>query len=634
MSMPDSASIATIIAALLVFVLAEALAGQLIRGQRWAELDTLAGLGVVVAMLTVAAALGLRLSLAATVLGSVAGGSLLFRCARERTLAVRWLPVLVPLAPLLLIAAAAPATHWDDFMHWLLNAAYLWRFDSPPRADLPPSPSTWAAYPYGRPFLVWLVSRIVGSFRESAGGVVNLLLLALFARVLASLILVPGTPAAASRQASLWPGSALGAALLTLFGPLFNPHWLFSALSDIATSVALAAVTLATWLATECFREGRRAEAQGLAWQAALIAAFAVSLRQSNLVPVALAWVALLLLTARAPQIPIRALLGLAARLTALPATLWLLWRWYAGHNMAGKEMALRPLSQWSFDVAGAMAAAMGDVASSHPVLFGGLLIMMLAGAWVFVRGAESPESRLLGVFAVVGWGYLGLLVIAYLGAMTSGEAANANEFWRYSTHLGALGLAVAAVLLGPWLRARAALVNRAGFACMVLLPIATLLQAEQLAPGSDPVLAAMRREARDMADSLPEGSVLMVTNRSRLIDDRYPTDILPYILRYELWRPGREDRELALAAEPYLLGEPSENERLLAKATAERRVTHLFIDEPPEEWSVDAWFGPQRADRSLLLERDPSGGWRPLRSWPGWWRDGSLGPLNVRAGE
>ncbi|HYE01585.1 MAG TPA: hypothetical protein VEH84_19535, partial [Alphaproteobacteria bacterium] len=116
-------------------------------GPRLRAADPVAGLGFAAGLLTLlgsATRLPLSLWYGALAALMLAAGLWLWR--RRRPVATAGLPLAVLLIlPLLGIAAAAPATLWDDFMHWLLNAAYLYRFDSFPHAELPRSPSVWPA---------------------------------------------------------------------------------------------------------------------------------------------------------------------------------------------------------------------------------------------------------------------------------------------------------------------------------------------------------------------------------------------------------------------------------------------------------------------------------------------------------
>ena len=98
-----------------------------------------------------------------------------------------WVAVAM-LIPFLAIAAAAPATMWDDFFHWLPNAAYAYRFDSLARPGLPEPLARWPAYPQTMPFLTLAASRLDGRFLECAGPIANLLILGSFSAALVDII--------------------------------------------------------------------------------------------------------------------------------------------------------------------------------------------------------------------------------------------------------------------------------------------------------------------------------------------------------------------------------------------------------------------------------------------------------------
>ena len=148
-----------------------------------------------------------------------------------------WVAVAM-LTPFLAIAAAAPATMWDDFFHWLPNAAYAYRFDSLARPGLPEPLARWPGYPQTMPFLTLAASRLDGRFLECAGPIANLLILGSFSAV------------GIIGEFKLWTTKSSNASGIALVGlsmvavPLLNPGFdrevILSSYADAATAVAVA----------------------------------------------------------------------------------------------------------------------------------------------------------------------------------------------------------------------------------------------------------------------------------------------------------------------------------------------------------------------------------------------------------
>ncbi len=90
--------------------------------------------------------------------------------------------------PFIMLAASMAASQWDEFSQWLPNAQYIFRYDSFPRNDLPPSPSSFAAYPYALPIITYFASRLAGGFVENAGSLSNLFLLLFYAPIFLHLV--------------------------------------------------------------------------------------------------------------------------------------------------------------------------------------------------------------------------------------------------------------------------------------------------------------------------------------------------------------------------------------------------------------------------------------------------------------
>lgn len=380
--------------------------------------------------------------LAMTVLGTMGDGSLVLLPyliwglaalalgleIRARRVPAGWMSLVLVL-PLALLISGRIASEWDEFSHWLHAFRYLDAFATLPGKGRPAIESCCAAYPYGWPLLGWLSSRLIG-FSEAVPGLLNLFQLALCGELLARILAEDDKPG--------WGHHAWGALLVTALGTTFVPKLVFTAYADVPTS---AMVLAGLWLGW------RLAEQPGwrLALALGLCCAALVTQKPSNLVLVVLVLGSTFVLMFRSWRLPAAdTLLKLAAAM--LPGlAAWWLWRHFVAANLAGEEMALRPLSQWHFDILGVVALGMADVASNKGGYFG----TMLTACAVAIFGLMRPlgeSGRLVRAVALVFAGYNAFLLLAYIAIFIKGEGERVASYWRYNTHLGLLTALLIAV--------------------------------------------------------------------------------------------------------------------------------------------------------------------------------------------
>src|SRR5438309_3259629 len=158
---------------------------------RWPGADMLVGFGLLTGALIVLAVttrvplswlmagLGILSMVALLVLRQFPGGS------------STWI-ALILVSPIFVSAAGHDPAMWDDFWNWLPSAAYEYRYNSLPWPGLPPSLSIFPGYPQGMPLMISAASFVGGRFLETAGPIINALLLAgssaLFAEALAAVL--------------------------------------------------------------------------------------------------------------------------------------------------------------------------------------------------------------------------------------------------------------------------------------------------------------------------------------------------------------------------------------------------------------------------------------------------------------
>jgi len=86
------------------------------------------------------------------------------------------------------VMAGNQAAHWDEFWHWLPNAAYAFSHGSLVKLGLAPSFSHFSGYPQAMQLMIAAASLVAERFLEAAGPVVNVALLAGVSALLADAI--------------------------------------------------------------------------------------------------------------------------------------------------------------------------------------------------------------------------------------------------------------------------------------------------------------------------------------------------------------------------------------------------------------------------------------------------------------
>ncbi|HYD98739.1 MAG TPA: hypothetical protein VEH84_05105 [Alphaproteobacteria bacterium] len=570
-------------------------------GGRLRAADPLVGLGLASAIVTVAAVLRLPPALALAGCAVLAAAALVWHALRRRAVGGTALLAAAILAlPLMALAAATSPLLWDDFMHWLVNAGYVWRHGGLPWPDAEPSFSIWPAYPYTVPFWIVAVSEIAGRFVENAAGLLNLLLLATGAALLVAV--VEGVRGPLTRLGRLaLAGPALGAMLI------LTPEWeiVFSAYADIATAVATMACGVIGWTMLERHRAG--GDVRALAWQLGWCAAALVNLKQPNILLLALLLGGGGLMALREGGWP--GLLPWLRRLPALlgPAALvFLVWRHYVGGAAPGGEFTVPPTEMWHFDMAPQVAAAMWRTTLADPFPIVTLFAAALWGLVALRRRVPAPGDR-LAVLVGTGWaGYYAFLWFVYLAVFSPFEAERAAQFDRYSSHLALLaGAAMAAAIAQRW-PAGGRRWLPAGLAAGIAVLLLPLLAPAAVRPASSPATALFDAMGRDLAETLPRGARLLAV-------DPGGHRLFTFVLRYRLWRIAADDRDLRVVASADLLaGDKADS--IVAGAFADPAVTHVAAAHlPPNEAAL---LGVAPAPDSAVLLARGDGGWEIVRRW------------------
>jgi hypothetical protein len=363
--------------------------------------------------------------------------------------------ILVLSVPLILVVVGMRVSQWDELAQWLPNTQFLIAHHRFPSAALPNPGSTLPGYPYALPLVGYVTSLLPGGSSDRTGLLFNLLLLLAAAWTIADIIAERRNAAARSEPSKLteW-GMAAGALIAVIpLNPSFVPKLVFSNYSDSATAcmLAMTAVIGTRWIAAML---EQRPERRGLAVACACAATALIGLRQANLVLFLLLAVGFALAALpEARWLGRRALSGLLI----LPLLTAFLWQRYTAAELPTGTMTMLPFAQWHFEQLGDTLRSMLGVVVGKGGLFGLLTALLILAAMTLLRpGLLDKTARMLcRITAFVFVGYMGFLLFAYISTFNDYEGLHAASFWRYSTHLGMIGVVSATAAVVPYWRLR-----------------------------------------------------------------------------------------------------------------------------------------------------------------------------------
>jgi hypothetical protein len=519
--------------------------------------------------------------------------------------------------PFFVLTASMTPSQWDEFTQWLHSARYLFQYDGFPGRDRPVSGALLPAYPYALPLVGYLASRIADRFVESAIASFNLLMLLavalLFVRLMRSASIdARQRPAIGERRGEPadWGLIGLGLLSVTLLSPTFVPKLVLTAYAETGTAATVAVAGVLGWAALERAGIGDHATARRLAARMGLVLVVLVALKEATLSLFGLVLGGVALAALRRADLPARAAAPLLA-VAALPGLLvYGAWRVYVARELPGQELAVMPLAQWNWAVAPAMLASMAKVALAKAGHFG--LMAVIAGvalrALVRPRGRGSGGLESLAIIAAsVMVGYNLFLLVTYLAVFDPREAVHAASYWRYNTHVGLIGMAVAvsgAAMLWRRLalpRLGARTVHALGAVAVVLIALGPLGLLDRFRFDVQP----MKLFARQVGETL--GRTLPIDSRLIVVDPSDP-GFYPFLVNYAL-----DGRAHVVGAISSLTIDPR---GALRRLIVEQRPTHLLAFEAdPAVAAVTETELPGNAATLLTHERD--GQWRLTRSWP-----------------
>jgi len=577
------------------------------RGSDFAGADLLAGFGLVGAVIVTAAALT-RLPLSWLMLGASVLSLLAWLVRRRLPGGLSTWRAWLLLSPILLYAAASMATQWDEFWQWLPNAVYAFTYDSFVWPDLPQAFARFPGYPQGLPLITVAASLLAGRFLENASAVFNIALLGAFCALLAdSMAAVLFRRGRLPQPRAPFALIAIAVVLAVLLNPGLAGNVLLSSYADSATAITTGALGLVGVALLRRLSVQDRVGAANLAWRFGLIAAALVNLKQPNPVLLALVVAGCSLIVLRERTIPLRAALMQLPRMLGPAVVLYLIWRWYVARYLPGGEVALRPLSAWTWDALPQMMRSAGNYVARAPLFHGMMWAVAAFGTAAFVRPQKFGEAGRLAVIAATVWlGYHGFLVVSYMGALSPDEARAAADYWRYTPHIAMLavatiGFGVASAPLPSWLRlSGAAPALIAAALALAALPLRSDLGASRAKLWPHFV----RGITAELNRIIPPGAKLVLPMAWQL-------DPYPFMVQYDLLQlPARRVETRA-----FWYGEDLNQ---IADLAARGQADYLLIhDVHGNIGEIAPKVGVPAPRHEFALYARKNGAWEKVHTWP-----------------
>lgn len=422
-----------------------------------------------------------------------------------------WLRMIVLAAPLLIMTSAMQGSQWDEFSHWLTGQAYLLRVDYFPGEGHPTPSASYPAYPYGWQILGYLASRIAGFHIESAGPLLNILLLLTLGRVVIAVALESVGKDIRSIGMSPWLIAGMAGASVTLLNPTFVQKVILTAYADTATSVSLALGIIFGARAIVSMEQSSLTSAIRGLMVSGLVLAVLVTLKQSTLELFLLALISLGLfgIVSNIRAIP---RVSAAVLIVAIPGiVLYVIWRMYVAAELVGAEFSFLPYDEWNIDLIPEILLAMGEVLLKKSAYLAAVLLAIWWGGRTFVNPAFS--NRLLLAAALVFVGHIAFLFLCYVAVFTGVEARTAASFWRYNQQLGGLAIitiSVSVAWLLTWLSSRVAL-QRVAWLPVALLVVLPFVFAHKLRFDTSPSYSHYRAASVELMEHVSVGSKVFV---------------------------------------------------------------------------------------------------------------------------
>ena len=522
------------LAAVLLLGLAFSVIGAAVSGrQRFAPADILVGWAITAFIFTLLGTLTtISFSSITVLMGLLALTCGVYVWKRDR----RLLPdgagkILLMNALLFLIISAMSPSQWDEYSHWLLAARYLFEVDGFPRTGLPVPVADMPGYPNGASLILYLVSRITGSFSENAAPLFHILLLVSMA--LAAVDLIRRGTNRDTRAPISWRLCALGFMTVTIFSTAFVQKVVFTAYADLPVAACVAFAGLFGWLVLQALSENESATAKSRALQLGLVIMILMSLKPTSLVLMVGVMGGITITALRDPNIRFISYLKLVPVMVIPGIVIMLLWNGYTAIHMPSGTPSVMPFERWQWHQMPQTLATIGTIMTKKGAYFGMMLTLSTLSLIALVR-FRSEFDRFVLIAGCTFVGYNLFLVFVYLAIFGGYSGSNALSYWRYNMHIAHLGVFCSAYGLSVlWhnklsTRMSSALpkLGQVAIIFLILLPLlfATKLRFDIRAPKQ-----FIRMVGTELSMTLPKGSRVFV------IDPR-SAGFYAKQMRYELY--------------------------------------------------------------------------------------------------
>ena len=612
---PDVGQLAGLGAVLAVAAALALIGGATAGRKRLYETDVTVGWAIVSVLFVVVGGLAnLPLHFVAIAIAALAGAALIYVPLRDRRgFPLDLLRTTALALPTLWLAGCMMISQWDEFTQWMPNARYIFTYDGFAGAGMPPTFSTFPAYPHGLAFIIYLASHVAGHLVENASGVFNVILLAMLgitvARVIRQAITrrdpsmkIPlGLTAVPTRELG-WVYCALGSLAVTVLNPTFVPKIVFTAYADTGTAVLVGMLAFLLWtLLNTLAGEDDEFSVDHIAWRAGCVGLALVAVKQVNLVLFLLAAGGAFVVALRDPAIPMSRFVRALWPTLVLPVAMYALWRLHISLDAVSGEFSFAPPSHWRTGDIVTIAERMMLIASKKGGYFAVMIVALGFGLRALWR-PKTPLDRLSVIVAALFAGYTFFLLFAYIAAFGRGEALRAASYWRYNMHLGGACVLFAAfgiaLLWRKWATPR--LRRNPGWVAIALILAAPFAGAQNVRFDLRPAKIHVRMAADDVVKMVPPGARVAVF-------DLGGDGSFGVIARYVISRSDRIVGEMTAANHP--------DEKNIRQFIESRDPTYIWSNytTPALRKAVGI---PLRDGASHLLKKTPTG-WTLEKSWP-----------------
>ncbi len=509
--------------------------------------------------------------------------------------------IIILTLPLLILVSAMIGSQWDEFTDWLFTPRQLLENDSFPNHTNRHLSGALAAYPFNWHFITYLASRVTGHLAESAGALVNVLLLLSFGLYLAKLV---GKETGQSDPFGKpgWGLCSLGALLAIPFNPTFAQKVALTSYADTSTAVAVGFAAVLGWQILNALAEERKDDVLSLAFQMSLVLVVLINMKQATLALFLLVVGAFVLTGLRDPKIRSAELLRYLPVIILPSLIIYLAWRYHVTKELGGMEFSIREFSQWYIAEIPQILARMFLVFTKKGLYLALFLVVIYFSVRGFLR-MRTPFDRLAVIVGAVMLGYNAFLLFSYVAAFGKFDALRVASLWRYNMHLGAILILFTAYGLAGLIKQRQPkFLNGPVLAriAIILIMSAPFVFAEKLRFDKAKHVPFYRLVGVEIGEFVKEGDTLIIM-------DPLGTGESAAVTRFQL---GNQDIYKSFLS---LFHKPTEENirQRLANEGYSHALIHSITPDLQRGVGLELKIGA-----SYLLERDGES-WRELKSWP-----------------